>query len=328
VIGRRKRRRRLFAVSAFLAVVGAATIGYIASQLTSRGAAITRVGPIPPTTTLSPSSQKTRVRRASTTVEHPASGGHAQKAGLFTPADRASFASLEVTLGGTSGLAASPVGFSQPVSELGTLHEGVAWSTIKVPIAVAVEARSGGHPTASTQALLIRAITASDNAAAEELWSSLGPPDAAGVAAQNVLAAGGDATTRVETRVLRAEFTSFGQTEWSLAAQERFVAGLPCLPNSAPVLSLMNQVEADQRWGLGSLGAETEFKGGWGPDPRGRYLVRQMGIVRLPNGRPLAVSIATMPADGSFASGTANLGEIARWLMAHVDASQVPPSRC
>jgi hypothetical protein len=64
------------------------------------------------------------------------------------------------------------------------------------------------------------------------------------------------------------------------------------------------------------------------PDLNGRYLVRQMGIVRLANGRSLAVSIATIPADGSFATGTANLGEIARWLIAHVDASELRPVQC
>ena len=60
----------------------------------------------------------------------------------------------------------------------------------------------------------------------------------------------------------------------------------------------------------------------------GRYLVRQMGIVRLANGRPLAASIATLPGDGSFETGTANLTQIARWLIAHVDASSVPPEEC
>src|SRR6266540_1932881 len=100
---------------------------------------------------------------------------------------------------------------------------------------------SGGRPTASAQALLTRAITASDNAAAESLWSSLGPPDAAAAAVHSILAGSGDASTSVETRVLRPGFTSFGQTHWSLAAQQHFIAGLPCLANSGPVLSLMQQ---------------------------------------------------------------------------------------
>ena len=145
---------------------------------------------------------------------------------------------------------------------------------------------------------------------------------------RTVLARVGDTTTRVETQVLRPGFTSFGQTRWTLAAQQRFIASLPCLPDSESVLSLMQQVVSDQRWGLGSLGVEAHFKGGWGPEPSGGYLVRQMGIVRLDNGRLLAASIATTPADGSFETGTHNLTLIAQWLVAHIEARKVPPSRC
>jgi hypothetical protein len=46
----------------------------------------------------------------------------------------------------------------------------------------------------------------------------------------------------------------------------------------------------------------------------------------LVNGRSLAASIATMPADGSFETGTAHLTQIAQWLIDHVDASRVPPA--
>jgi hypothetical protein len=272
--------------------------------------------------------------------ERPATSGASATAGTrpgqtkpvqiepLTAADRASFRRLERNLGGTSALAVSAIGLTPLVREVGTLQEAVAWSTIKVPIAMAVERRTDGHPTASEQSLLTRAITASDNSAAVTLWSSLGSPDVAAAAVQRILAETGDTSTRVETRVLRPGFTSFGQTQWSLLAQQRFIAGLPCLPNSDPVRSLMEQVVPDQRWGLGTLGADTQFKGGWGPEPDGRYLVRQMGIVRLAGGHSLAASMATMPADGTFATGTANLTEIAQWLIAHVDARRLSSSGC
>ena len=88
-----------------------------------------------------------------------------------------------------------------------------------------------------------------------------------------------------------------------------------------PVLSLMQQVVPDQRWGLGSLGAETQFKGGWGPIPAA--LPRSAdGNRQLANGRSLAASIATMPADGSFETGTAHLTQIAQWLIDHVDVER------
>jgi len=271
---------------------------------------------------------KTATPRIRRPVVRPPNPADPEESELLTAADQASFRALERELGGTIGLAVSPIGVDRTSVEVGTLRAGVAWSTIKVPIAVAVAARAQAHPSASEWSLLTRAITASDNSAAEQLWSTLGSPSVAAEAVRGILSATGDTSTNVETRVLRPGFTSFGQTQWSLAAQQRFIAGLPCLANSEPVLSLMRQIVPDQRWGLGSLGADTEFKGGWGPDPAGSYLVRQMGVVRLANGRSLAASLATMPADGSFQTGTANLTRIARWLMSHVDPRSVSPSRC
>ena len=325
---RRRRRRRVAGLLGALGLL--AVCGYVATNALNRDATSSR--------TSEESTRRAEVRsvaqdgsvasRTAPTAGTPPKRVEPAQTEFLTAADRASFRKLERTLGGASGLAVSAAGLGQPILEAGTLRDGVAWSTIKVPIAMAVESRPEGHPTASEQSLLRRALTASDNAAAEALWSSLGPPSAAAAAVRTVLAKAGDATTRIETQVLRPGFTSFGQTRWSLAAQQRFIASLPCLPDSESVLSLMQQVVPDQRWGLGSLGVEAHFKGGWGPDPSGGYLVRQMGIVRLDNGRLLAASIATMPADGSFETGTYNLTQIAQWLARHVEAKKVPPSRC
>jgi hypothetical protein len=270
----------------------------------------------------------TASKREPTVSARPSPATDSASRSFFTMADRASFRNLERDLGGASGLAVSAVGLEQPIHLMGTLREDVAWSTIKVPIALAIETRTEGRPSTSEQSLLARAITASDNAAAETLWGSLGTPTAAAAAVETVLAKTGDTSTHVETRVLRPGFTSFGQTRWSLAEQQRFIAGLPCLPHAEPVLSLMRHVVPEQRWGLGSLGASAQFKGGWGPRPRGGYLVRQMGIVRLVNGRPIATSIATVPSDGSFETGTANVTQMSRWLLNHIDTPKVPSSKC
>jgi hypothetical protein len=90
----------------------------------------------------------------------------------------------------------------------------------------------------------------------------------------------------------------------------------------------MDQIVPEQRWGLGSLGASTQFKGGWGPGLDGGYLVRQMGILRLSNGRLLAVSMMTTAPNGSFGTATSNLSQLARWVVEHVDAGAVPASEC
>jgi hypothetical protein len=200
--------------------------------------------------------------------------------------------------------------------ELGTIRGGVAWSTIKVPLALAVAAR---QPTVLDEELIELTLTESDNVAAYSLWERLGPPGVAGAAVQDVLAAAGDTTTRVETQVLRAGFTPFGQTQWTLAAQAQLMAALPSLPYSDGIRARMRRVVPEQRWGLGVLGDDVELKGGWGPDPDGRHLVRQMGIVGSH-----AVALAAAPQDGSFESGTAMLDRLAMWLGESLAARSQP----
>jgi hypothetical protein len=219
----------------------------------------------------------------------------------------------------------SGVGREPAIERVGDSSGGVAWSTIKVPLALAVIRRGGGTRYAQ---LLRRAITASDNQAAEQLWSSLGRPRAAGRAVERALAAGGDSTTRVQTKRVRAGYTAFGQTRWPLPAQQRFVAGLGCARGGDQILGLMGEIVASQRWGLGSTRLRARFKGGWGPDRSGRYLVRQLGLLELPNGRRVAVAVSTVPSDGQFATGTRNVTRIARWVTRRLNTAAVPRTGC
>lgn len=214
------------------------------------------------------------------------------------------------------------------MTRLGPLQDGVAWSTMKVPISLAMLRQSGGRLDPETRSLMHAAITESDNAAAEQLWSALGEPRVAAEAVERVLADAGDASTRVQETVTRPGYTAFGQTLWPLDAQQRFIAALPCLPNSASLLALMREIAPDQSWGLGSSGLPAAFKGGWGPDPSGGYLVRQMGLLKLPSGGTVAVTMAARPADGSFAAGTAELTTMARWLASRLHDAYAPPERC
>ncbi|WP_420109581.1 hypothetical protein [Mycolicibacter arupensis] len=231
---------------------------------------------------------------------------------------QASFAQLANTIGANVGIAYAPVGQNQVVT-LGSLQSGVAWSTIKVPLAIA--ALHANRPNA--QELAAKAVTASDNDAAEQLWASLGPAPQAAQQVQAVLRAGGDTGTAVESRRLRPEFSAFGQTQWPLARQAVFAAHLPCMAVAAPVYSLMRNTVPDQRWGLAGLNVPS--KGGWGPGAGGGYLVRQFGIVHAPAG-DLAVALAAEPKDGSFGSGTAALNQLTQWLSAH--AAELPGGRC
>lgn len=213
------------------------------------------------------------------------------------------FEKLERELGGQSGAAFSAGG--GPVAQVGTLVGGPAWSTIKVPLALAAFEQPGAEHLAE------KAITVSDNDAARALWDLLGPPEAAAAAVESVLAAAGDCETRVQTEVVRQPYTSFGQTEWALAAQQRFAAGLSAVPGAGAVLDLMRKIVPEQRWGFGAVAPDAAFKGGWGPDDR--HLVRQFAIFEL-SGRTVAAAIANEPEDGTYETGAANLTRIAEWV--------------
>ncbi|MBI4898306.1 MAG: hypothetical protein HY827_08045 [Actinobacteria bacterium] len=229
----------------------------------------------------------------------------------------AGFSALAKSLGGSVGLAYGPPGVGRDQTMLGDWSSGPAWSSIKVPISIAAVRDNGGKPSASTSGLMRRAITASDNAAAASLWSSLGGGSTAGSKIEKVLADAGNTSTSVQTQKVRSDFSPYGQTEWSVSDQQVFAAALPCLRGSDPVITLMGQVVSDQRWGLGQVGSNQRFKGGWGPDTGGAYDVRQFGLIDLPSGGTLAVAIAAHPPDGSFETGKSMLNQLAQWVVKH-----------
>jgi hypothetical protein len=196
-----------------------------------------------------------------------------------------------------------------------------AWSTIKVPLVIAsMRQHRASQPTIS----MVAAITESDNTAAEAIWEGLGDPATAAADVGKVLHDTGDPTT-VESRKLRPEYTAFGQTDWSLTNQAKFLAAAACDQRSRPVLDLMGQVTGDQRWGLGSS-ADAKIKGGWGPAPSGRYLVRQIAVVPAGQRGLTVVAMAAEPDSGSFAAGTQVLTQIGEWLHARMDA--LPAAAC
>ena len=205
------------------------------------------------------------------------------------------------------------------VEQLG-FSDQPAWSTIKVPLVIAsMRQRNADHPTTE----MVAAISESDNAAAELIWEGLGDPATAAVAVGKVLHDAGDPTT-VESRKLRPEYTAFGQTTWSLSNQSRFLSVAACDARDKPVLDLMGQVTNDQRWGVGSF-PDTKIKGGWGPSPSGRYLVRQIGVLPTPTGLTV-VAMAAEPDSGTFADGTRVLTQIGEWL--HDRLYALPAAKC
>jgi hypothetical protein len=214
------------------------------------------------------------------------------------PALEISFNALARTLPGTVGVAIASV--DQAALSFGEWSTGVAWSTSKVPLAVAAASPNNAD-------LIFKAIAESDNAAAEKLWSQLGK-DAAELV-QTVIRRAGDPATIVESRRLRAEYTPFGQTRWALAGQARFAAGLSRVPNASPVVDLLHELIDEHRWGLAAQGFAA--KGGWGPGLSGDYLVRQFAIVSSTVG----VAIAAEVDAGGYETGVDVVNTLTDWVV-------------
>jgi hypothetical protein len=266
------------------------------------------------------------VPRPSKTPPSSAPPGPASPATMTSPPQlapndlTADFNQLKSRLNAKVGVVVSAVGGGQAPKVFGDWTEGPAWSTSKVPLVIAAYRQQSPRQVTDT---MRAAITESDNAASERLWAQLGEPAVAGPKVQQILQDTGDPTI-VEHRKVRPEFTAFGQTIWSLTNQVRFLASAYCNSENDPIFTLMGQVVSNQSWGIGDIPG-TEFKGGWGPYPSGKYLVRQMGIVTTPTGK-VAVAIAAEPASGQFADGTKDLGDIAKWLTDHFAA--LPAGKC
>jgi hypothetical protein len=240
---------------------------------------------------------------------------------IFSETARADFERLAASLPGDEGLAVAPVGGEGAVEQLGSLTGGVAWSTSKVPIAMA--AIQAGVEDEND---LSGAITVSDNDAAQRLWDALGGGQTAASATNEQLRAAGDQNTSIQPSALRDGFTAFGQTAWGLGDQAEFMSGMSCTDHGSQVLELMERTVSAQRWGIGAVDDDAPLKGGWGPGSEpgaaGDYLDRQMGIVSI-DGASLAVAIATTPADGSHETGTSNLSQMAEWVVENADTSGV-----
>lgn len=268
----------------------------------------------PPTSTVTLTSTPTSPPAAEAPVlptEEP------QQGESFAQALQAAVDQTIAVYGGTAGIAVSD-GSTEVTA--GDMSAAAAWSTIKVPLAVAALRQDPAQTTNVTAA-----IQWSDNNAAEALWASLGTPEQAGQATTDILREGRNDVT-VNTVVTRDGFSSFGQTMWSPDDQARFAATLGCISGSDPVLQNMAMVEPGQSWGIGRLPG-ARFKGGWGPQPDGAYSVRQFGLSTNPtSGQTTALAIIVRPGSGSFADAQA----MADTLISTVQPAlaQAPASAC
>lgn len=186
------------------------------------------------------------------------------------------------------------------------MQSPAAWSTSKVPLALAViQAGNQSKQLSNIQA----ALQLSDNSAAAALWTSLGTSNSERARAVTaILRKAGDNKTTVPTSQTYAPYSIFGQTKWSTSDQVAFAMKLPCMEGSGPVISAMGKVDQSQQWGMGRLPQAT-FKGGWGPTRQGGYLVRQFGWFTNTQGQRVAFAMAVQA--GSFDGGITVLNALA-----------------
>lgn len=231
------------------------------------------------------------------------------------------FASVPPALRARTGVAVTPVGGHGPARTWGEVLDATAWSTIKVPLAVAAGT--------SAPDLARAAITASDNEAAARLWNSLGGGAEAAEAVTVELRRGGDDATLVRYAPTRPPYTPYGQTPWRVTDSARYAASLPCREEAAATLADMGHIAEGQRWGLGRPGlaagfAQMAFKGGWGPGENG-YVARQLGVLTRSDGTGVAVALLSANP-GGYNAAVADLDVLALAVGQHAIA--LPAGRC
>lgn len=218
------------------------------------------------------------------------------------------------------------------VSGRGRQH---AWSTIKPLFVSQILVDVGGPDRLSgTMRRWIRsALSTSSNEAAYKIYERLGRRHGgswgASAALTGLLRQSGDQTTVVAPGRTREKFP--GLTIWTPKRQALYLREVVrrCVLNPAGtrfLLREMSHVVPEQSWGLGSVGS-TAFKGGWGPDRKGRYLVRQFGVLEATDGSRYVAAISVRPKSGTFNQGTRLITKVAKWLKSSV-ASAPAPDRC
>lgn len=303
----RRTARRCVTLTAVVVAVGVA-----AALLTWRVpvATSTRLadGPAVPTTTPSP---PPRFPEMAGGVSATPQGGTACDGTPISPPHTSDLESVTMAIAAELGvrLSLSWNDDEGGVSTVGTLDDQPAWSTIKVPLALAaVDAGLADKMSRDIQA----ALRSSDNTAADNLWTALGTDNHdRATAVTAVLRNAGDTGTTVPSTRLYKPYSVVGQTQWTTAAQVGFLNQLPCWTGADRIVANMTAVEPGQRWGLGKLHGAV-FKGGWGPTRTGGYTVRQLGWFVDADGARVPLAMAVRAS--SFAAGTSALTALAQAL--------------
>lgn len=216
---------------------------------------------------------------------------------------------VEKKHGGKIGIAVN--GGSGMVST-GAEFKPLAWSTIKVPIALAAE-RTGKQD----QYILDKTLKESDNATSWTLWvavrNSVGGTEAATRKAVSKVTTKSQGNP-IWPQVAPGSITPYGYAKWGIEEQARFMTSVPCQPKGKRVYKAMGDVAPWQKYGLGTVRG-MHFKGGWGQHEDGTYTQRQMGVMKYGDGY---LGIAVYSYYGGkgdrYSGGEAALNDVAKEL--------------
>ncbi|MDR3157183.1 MAG: hypothetical protein LBT69_04645 [Lactobacillales bacterium] len=183
------------------------------------------------------------------------------------------------------------------IYQSGKWQQGYAWSTIKVPVAIAALLK---NDSSENRELACSSICQSDNFASFKLLNSLQPETVGGLrpvamqSVETIIRAAGDQKTMMDQ-----EYS--GLTLWSLEDAATFMLGLQNFDHDAArfVRDLMMNIDSKHCFGLGQIHGMM-FKTGWGEvlaegsdDNYTGYDCRQMGYLALSNGGGISIAIGT-----------------------------------
>ncbi|MBG6122625.1 hypothetical protein [Corynebacterium aquatimens] len=186
----------------------------------------------------------------------------------------------------------------------GTLRSLPAWSTEKVPIALAAQEHCA-LDRAMLDQLITNAITMSDNSSTDLLYGCLGDSmTAARLVGEQVGRSGADVYMD----------PMWGVTQWPISSQAHYAYYLSTLPADNLVTDSMSKVVPQQSWGLGRIEG-MHFKGGWNDSELdGGYDDRQMGFFTVA-GSTYGVSIGARSEAGSMTDTVKALNKMAALIV-------------
>ena len=219
--------------------------------------------------------------------------------------------------GGITGVAVS---HADGVDVAGLKGENSAWSTIKVPIAIAAS-----QAGTATDWLIDASIAQSDNPSTTELWNTLGGDIRAAHAVEQVMwRAGGPGNVRYA--VTHYEGGPFGNSVWTLESQAAFAEQLPCIDDAEKVYASRGEIAEWQDDGIGRLDG-ARFKGGWSEeeihDGEYAYTYRQFGTVPAGADGIVGLAVLAHPEDGAHETAAEMLDDLARGIGALVEEGVV-----